>query len=79
MKVKTTYYGMIADKLERANEEIEFSTSDFPINLREHFERKYPQLSELSYSIAVDAEFCESIKENQEVHDISLLPPFAGG
>ncbi len=73
------YYGMISEKLQKSNEELDLSHAGQGLNLRNHLEERYPVLKSLSYKIAVNQEFKDVVSENDSIEEIALLPPFAGG
>ena len=79
MKTNVQYFGMIADKLSKSSEEMEFDLKVLPMNLREYFEGKYPILSDMSYQIAINQELTDTLERNVDLTEIALLPPFAGG
>jgi len=77
MKVTLRYFGMIAEAVEKNSEVISFEEISKQSSLRVYFNEKYPFLSDMSYQIAIDNELSEEI--NNDVKEIALLPPFAGG
>ncbi|MDX2362293.1 MAG: MoaD/ThiS family protein [Crocinitomicaceae bacterium] len=79
MSTNVVYYGMISEKLDCSSETILLESPTEEINLRDLFEEKYPELKDLSYQIAVNQEFTETLASGIEVSEIALLPPFAGG
>ena len=78
MKGKVTYYGLIAERLNKKEEEFNFSGTT-SIDLRSFFENKYPELNSVVYKIAINQELVEELNPEGEEAEISLLPPFAGG
>ena len=79
MKITVHYYGMIADKLSKSSEEIQFNFDGDSLNLKTYFENKYPLLKDMSYQTAVNQELTQTLKAGIEIKEIALLPPFAGG
>ena len=77
MQIKVKYFGMIAERLNNLEETLEFPSED--LHLKTYFNQLYPQLNDIQYTIAVDKELKTSLTPNQEVREIALLPPFAGG
>lgn len=78
MKGKVTYYGLIAERINKKEEQFEFEGEN-TINLRSFFENKYPELNSIVYKIAINQELSEELMPDSEEVEISLLPPFAGG
>ena len=76
-KVDVTYYGLIAEKLGKNSEELLLPTGD--IELKKFIEITHPELSGLTFSIAVDLEITTTIPENVLPNKIDVMPPFAGG
>lgn len=77
MEVKVKYFGLIADHLKKSEEELSIPTESAK-DLKAFFKQLYPTLSKLTYQIAVDQQFTNEFTSNQ-VQEIALLPPFAGG
>ena len=79
MIVKVTYFGMIAEALGKAEEEIEFNVSSKEVDFKLFFNSLHEKLSEINYSVAVNQEFKEKSIIDATIKEIALLPPFAGG
>jgi molybdopterin converting factor small subunit len=79
MSTAIKYFGMIAEKVGKGDETIDFGVRNESIDLRNFFEARYPALAGMTYQIAVNQEFIAQLDANLEVHEIALLPPFAGG
>lgn len=77
--LEVKYFGMIAEKLDKESESIEFVFDQDEINLQAYFNSRYPQLQGLNYKTAVNQEIKSSIDKNSGTFEIALLPPFAGG
>lgn len=77
--IKTRYFGMIAEKLQLQEEKIDFSALNFPIELRMYFVSRYPQLEKIPFAIAVNHVVATELKSTENIQEIVLLPPFAGG
>ncbi len=77
--VHTRYFGMIAEQLDKTEENIPLEAFRSEVDLRNFFEQRYPVLSSMSYLIAVDQELAETLNPDQKPAEIALLPPFAGG
>lgn len=67
---------MIAEKLETLEEILEMSNET--TNVRNYILNRYPELKNMSFSIAIDHELQDEIV-NGNALEIALLPPFAGG
>ena len=77
MVVNVKYFGMIAEAVGKGSEEIELASP--VMDLRIHFLQLYPQLSALTWKLAVDQEIVEGAVVLRERAEVVLLPPFAGG
>lgn len=77
--IKTKYFGMIAEKLQLKEEEIDFSTCKFPLELKSFFTQRYPQIEQLPFVVAVNHEVKQNIQSLENINEIVILPPFAGG
>jgi len=77
--IKTRYFGMIAEKLQMQEEEIDFSALAFPLELKSFFIGRYPQLEKASFAIAVNHVVTTELQSAENINEIVLLPPFAGG
>jgi len=78
MILQLKYFGMVAEAIDKAKEEVEIQHRTIA-DLDGELKRKYPQLTTMNYKFALNqtlAGMNEIIKENDEV---ALLPPFAGG
>ena len=76
MTVRVLLFGPVADLLGKAEEIFENQTD--LSSLKETVFKKFPQLKNLTFRIAVNQE----LKENAALKDgdeIALLPPFSGG
>ena len=76
MNVKVLYFGMIAERIGKHEEMVELVQTN---SLRAYFCELYPQLEEMSFQVAINQEIKDSINKSEEVKEIALLPPFAGG
>ena len=76
--VKVSFYGLIAERVNQSEVTISIpNTSN--IDLRNHFNTKWPFLNEISYKIAIDQELRSELNKNEHPKEIAILPPFAGG
>ena len=79
MNIKVAYFGMIAEALNKTEEEIQFDISSKEIDLKLFFNSLYEQLANMNYTVAVNQEFKEKTIINNTIKEIAILPPFAGG
>jgi molybdopterin converting factor small subunit len=79
MIVDVHYFGMISDRLGRSTEQHTFDNSSKEINLRSYFEHRFPELKEMSFKIAINQELRDVLYSKESIHEIALLPAFAGG
>lgn len=79
MSCEVKYFGMIAEKLGRDSDHIEInkviSEKD---DLKSFFIRTFPELKEMSFTIAVNHSITNTITD-EPIDEIAILPPFAGG
>lgn len=79
MKCEVKYFGMIGEKLNRTSDLIHWETDLLhPEDLQKSFITKFPELSNMTFKVAVDGVITNSLSST-EIHTIALLPPFAGG
>lgn len=76
MRVRVLFFGPISD-LVKKNEEI-FENQTNISSLKEAVFKKFPQLKNLTFRIAVNQELNENV-ELKDGDEIALLPPFNGG
>lgn len=75
--LKIKYFGMIAETINKSEEDIKFLGNLDLLTLE--LEGEYPKLKDLNYKFAVNQTLVATnitLKENDE---IALLPPFSGG
>lgn len=77
--IKTKYYGMIAEKLQMQEEEIDFSKCEFPLELKPFFTKRFPAIEQMPFVVAVNHEVTNQIESSENINEIVILPPFAGG
>lgn len=77
--IEVKYFGLVAEQTQCNSEKLSISGSLLS-QLHAQLRKKY-QLSDLTYSIAVNQKIIDSLEEYQlQANDIvALLPPFAGG
>jgi hypothetical protein len=79
MVCEVKYFGMISEKLNRTSDLIHLENDLlFPEDLKRSFVDKFPELSNMTFKVAVDGVITNSVSSN-DVQTIALLPPFAGG
>ncbi|MCB9223128.1 MAG: MoaD/ThiS family protein [Crocinitomicaceae bacterium] len=78
MEVKVKYFGVVAEKLNKEQENISIDVST-DIDLRKLFISLYPILEPITFKIAVDHVLMNFIQKGSAPSEIALLPPFAGG
>ncbi len=79
MKIRLRYFGMIAERLGKTAEEVEWEGSPNPIDPRAWLLTLHPVLSEMSWKVAVDQEIVDGTCFLRASSEIVVLPPFAGG
>lgn len=79
MKVKMLYFAQVAEKLGITSEIIELDENHTTTDLIKTLELRYPELTKLTYKLAVDQVLIQDEKILSEGYEIALLPPFAGG
>lgn len=78
-KMKILYFAHIKAKVNRGQDDFEFTEPITAKALKEHLGRTYPNINDESYQIAVNEEFVkdEAIIYNQDT--VALIPPVSGG
>jgi sulfur-carrier protein len=79
MKLHIRYFGMVADRLGRHTETMEWKGPEGPVDLRAWLLQLHPELAEMQWKLAVDQEIVEGPCTVSESSEIVVLPPFAGG
>ncbi|MBK9452502.1 MAG: MoaD/ThiS family protein [Bacteroidetes bacterium] len=79
MKIRLRYFGMIAERLGKTAEEVEWEGSPNPIDPRAWLLALHPVLAEMSWKVAVDQEIVDGTCFLRASSEIVVLPPFAGG
>jgi len=79
MKCNVLYFGMIAETVQKNNEELIFENEVSITQLKDSLKEKYSALQKMSFQIALNQKIVpeETIIENH--NEIAILPPFAGG
>jgi sulfur-carrier protein len=77
MEINVIAFGQIADIFgSRALQLTDVNSTD---ELRRKLEKKYPQLKEMNYLVAVDRNIIQADTVISDTSTIALLPPFSGG
>ena len=79
MKIKVLYFAQIAEITGISSEEIELVTGNSSNDLIALLEKKYPEIREQKYKLAVNQTLVQKDKTLKENEEVALLPPFAGG
>lgn len=79
MKLRLRYFGLIADRLGKTSEEVEWEGNRSHVDVRSWLLDLHPELDEMTWKVAVNQEIVEGSCNLQESSEIVLLPPFAGG
>ncbi|MBL0019506.1 MAG: hypothetical protein IPP17_24505 [Bacteroidetes bacterium] len=61
MKIRLRYFGMIAERLGKTAEEVEWEGSPNPIDPRAWLLQLHPVLAEMSWKVAVDQEIVDGL------------------
>ena len=79
MIIEIRFFGMIAEKLNLHNEELNLGKDIIDLqDLKKSLKAKYPALEGLTFTTAVDGVLSNAISD-KKVKTIAILPPFAGG
>lgn len=76
MECEVEFYGMIAEKIGLEKTSIYIGENQ---NIRDIMMGIYPELTEMTFQIAVNNEFREELQTSENDNKIAILPPFAGG
>jgi sulfur-carrier protein len=79
MKVRLRYFGMVAERLGKTAEEVEWTGEAKAVDLRAWLLGLHPELAGMNWKVAVDQEIVEGRCDLRESSEIVVLPPFAGG
>lgn len=78
MKLHLRYYGMIAQRLGRTHETLEWERGQV-LDIRPWLLSVHPELADMAWKVAVDLELVDGPVAVHEATEIVILPPFAGG
>ncbi len=76
-RFKIKAFGMLAEKL--PGSEFEFPYYEDSEKLINELQKKYPELQDLKFSLAVDKQLIQQKHRLNGNEEIALLPPFSGG
>jgi len=78
VKVSVKYFGLTAEKLGIESEEFEIVVESSCL-VREMLEKRHPGLKQLTYAVSIDRKLSDVLEESDEIVELAVLPPFAGG
>jgi molybdopterin converting factor small subunit len=79
MENEVEFYGMIAEKIGVTKSSILLDVHEEDLNLRDTIMSVFPELTSMTFQIAVNNELRESLSKEDLGKIIAILPPFAGG
>ncbi len=80
MQINLKYFGLVADQTKKKEEVIFFegnSVTLLEVQMRLH--ENYPELKITTYSFAINQTLIQGDTSVNNLDEIALLPPFAGG
>ena len=80
MQINLKYFGLVADHTKKKEEMIFFegnSITLLEVQMRLH--ETYPELAKTTYSFAINQKLIQGDCVVNNLNEIALLPPFAGG
>lgn len=77
MEVEVNYFGMIAEKLNKQTEKLNFP--EHCSDIKSYMSDMYPTLKSMTYTVAIDQELKNEYTAGDGIREIAILPPFAGG
>lgn len=78
MKVKSLYFGVIAELRGASQEELHVETPTL-FELKNHLIEITPGLADVNFQLAVNQKMATENQVLEEGSEISFFPPFAGG
>lgn len=79
-KCKIKYYGLIAEKLGKENEEVHLSElMSFSDEVNNAIVALNPLLKGMTFTVAINDKISKNWEEKRDIRSIAVLPPFAGG
>lgn len=80
MENEVEFYGMIAEKIGVTKSSILVEVEEEEeVNVRDMIMSLYPELTSMTFQIAINSELKEGLCKNDIGKTIAILPPFAGG
>ncbi len=77
--ITVRYFGMVAEKLNKQEEKLDFTEVQLPVALIDFFKNRYSSLEKMSFVTAVNHTISNELNSLDGIEEIVLLPPFAGG
>ena len=80
MEIKLKYFGLVADHTKKKEEVIFFDGNSVTLlEVQTKLHEIYPELTTTVYSFAINQKLIQGITLVNNLDEIALLPPFAGG
>ncbi len=80
MQIKLKYFGLVADHTKKKDEVVFFEGNSITLlEVQTRLHENYPELTKTTYSFAINQKLIQGITLVNNLDEIALLPPFAGG
>lgn len=80
MQITFKYFGLIVDLTKKKNEIISFDADAITLlEIQTKLQECYPELKTSNYSFAINQKLVQGNPTLNDLDEIALLPPFAGG
>ncbi|MBL0013200.1 MAG: MoaD/ThiS family protein [Flavobacterium sp.] len=80
MQINLKYFGLVADHTKKKDEVIFFEGNSITLlEVQTRLHQTYPELTTTTYSFAVNQMLIQGEASVNNLDEIALLPPFAGG
>lgn len=80
MTITVKYFGIIADFTLKKEETFELNETTHSIQLlQSQLEKLYPEIKSATYSFALNQKLTDQNETLNNLDEVALLPPFAGG
>jgi molybdopterin synthase sulfur carrier subunit len=80
MQINLKYFGLVADQTKKKEEVILFDGNSVTLlEVQKRLHENYPELTTTVYSFAVNQTLTQGDTSVNNLDEIALLPPFAGG
>ncbi len=80
MQINLKYFGLVADLIKKKDEVIFFEGNSITLlEFQTRLHKAYPDLTTAAYSFAVNQTLIHGDISINNLDEIALLPPFAGG